>query len=225
MWYVTHPDGDHNQGIVTILKYLDSRGPKPELERMIFNFPSERANSTVTKDAASYEMIDFINTNYPDVKYIKIHTGMVFNIGEVKVETLGTIENLFDANAKLNDEWDTNDTCVLLRFSFGGKSIMMEGDIGNDTNVQKFHIALYSKEFFKSDVLQIAHHGYNALTTLNSYCAPEYALVSNAASNMWDWYKNYWKNLVKDGNLHYAGDYTTEISVNKGQLSVKKLPR
>jgi hypothetical protein len=194
---------------------------------MGFNYPSERANSTVTKTSTSYTMIEYMNENYPNLKYLKLHTGMVFNIAEVKVEILGTIENIVNNKGAILDDYDTNDTCSLLRFSFGGKSVLMTGDIGNHVGVELSHVALYTKTFLKSNVLQASHHGYNLITNINSQCAPEYVLIPNSYGYLItrkDKYQHY-SSLAPSSCTHFAGNYTTAVAVSNGKITVTKIPR
>jgi len=227
-WYFTHPDGDHTGLINTLISYLKSNGLKPmEIEAMGFNFPSIRANETVEKGNAPYNMIENINTNYSGMPYLKLHTGTVFNVKELKFEVLGTVENLVEATGTINPGYDTNDTCALVRFSFGGKSVMIAGDVGNDLGSVRWYTALYAPEYLKSDILQASHHGYNLTTTLNSSCDPEYVLISNSAeylSTRKEKYQ-YYINFAQPGKLHFAGNYITALEVANGNITFVKINR
>lgn len=225
LWYFTHPDGDHNAVFTKFMEYANGKGNLPDLEAVAFNYPSERANEKVKKDTASYTMINYVNNHYPDIKYLKLHTGMIFNISEVKFEVLGTIENIVDLNGTISDNWDTNDTCTLLRFWVGENSIMMQGDVGNDRSVQDYHIALYTPAYLKSEVLQLSHHGYNDLVKLNEYCAPKYILISNAYENVNSYKRSYFNKLVGSDNVHYAGEYSTAVTLFKGSIAIRSVAR
>lgn len=226
LWYFTHPDDDHNGLTQPWINYLKSHGYKaPVIESVAFNYASQRARNGYNKSATSYQMINYINTNYPDVNYIKLHTGMVFNIGEVKLEVLGTIENMINKNGVLPNNYDTNDTCTLLRFDIGGKKFFMCGDTANNASVQVLHLNLYSNTYFKSDVNQIAHHGLNVLPKLNKAIDAEYAIVSNGYIGLKDNNHLAFSTLVEDGKLHYAGNYTTAFEITNGTMTVKKIPR
>lgn len=221
-WYFTHPDGDHNELAVKLLNYMKSKGYKePNINTLGFNYPSERANDVVSKTDGSYQMIEYMQNNYPNVNYIKLHTGLVFNIDEVKIEILGSIENIVNTDGKIDNTYDTNDTCSLLRFSFDGVSFLMSGDIGNHVDVQKKHIEMYSKAFFKSDVLQVSHHGYNRIYDLYRHAECEYSLVSNAEANVRDDVQKTLLSMFGKDKILYAGDYTYGLKVKDGKITVE----
>ena len=225
-WYFTHPDGDHNELTTKLLNYMKSNGYKaPNINTLGFNYPSERANDVVSKTDGSYQMIEYMMENYPNVNYVKLHTGLVFNIDEVKVETLGSIENIVNTDGKIESNFDTNDTCSLVRFSFDGVSFLMTGDIGNHVEVQKKHIEMYSKEFFKSTVLQASHHGYNRIYDLYRHAACEYNLVSNAEANVRDDVQKTFLSMFGKDKVLYAGDYTYGFNVSGGKITIETLLR
>ena len=133
-WYYTHPDGDHNELTMKLFNYIKNHGlKKPVVESLGFAYPCERANERLGKTDGSYQMLELMKSNYPDINYLKLHTGMVFNIGEVKFEVISTIENFVEANGKIPEGYATNDVCTVARFSFDGMSVLMQGDQGAGT--------------------------------------------------------------------------------------------
>ncbi len=225
LWYFTHPDDDHNGLTQPWINYLKSHGYKaPNIENVAFNYGSQRAREGYGKSSTSYQMINYINTNYPNVNYIKLHTGMVLNIGEVKMEVLGTIENMIGKTGVLASNYDTNDTCALVRFEIGGKKFFMCGDTANNASVQDLHLKLYSDTYFKSDVNQIAHHGLNILPKLNKAIGAEYAVVSNGYEGLRTTHLVF-ATMFATSKIHYAGNYTTAFEISNGTMTVKKIPR
>jgi len=226
LWYYTHSDSDHTGLAPQFIDYLKKHGYEaPTVETLAFNFPNQRTNSRINKDTSSYQTIEYMNKNYPDVNYIKLHTGMVFNIGEIKFEVLGTIENCVSTLGTITDNYSTNDTCSLVRLTVGGKTFLLTGDVGrSDTD----YSVLYSTKYLKCDVYQVSHHGINMLTTIDKCASPTYALVPNAAEEMLANNRltqyAYFDKLFGE-NLYYAGNYTTSIEVTNGTLTLKKLPR
>jgi len=145
LWYHTHPDDDHNGLTKPFGDYLKSHGYKlPNIENIAFNYASERANEGYRKYGTAFQMIDYINANYPNVNYLKLHTGMRFNLGELGIEILGTIENMVGKDGKIPAGYDTNDTCTIARFSIAGKTFFFCGDTGNHQEAPNYHMALYS---------------------------------------------------------------------------------
>ena len=223
-WYFTHPDGDHNELSYLFLNYIKDNGLKiPNVDTLGFNYPSERANDKLSKTDGSYNMLEAMKSYYPNVNYIKLHTDMIFNIGEVKFEVLSTVENLVEKTGTINAAFDTNDTCTVVRLWMGGKSIMLAGDSGNNTSVQDFYLPLHSSSHFKSDILQVSHHGYNYLSLLYKYCKAEYAAISNDVNNVGR--HSAYTTMVGKDNVFYAGNFTTAFEISGGAITVKKIPR
>lgn len=226
LWYFTHPDDDHNGMTQPWINYLKNRGYEaPEINAVAFNYGYYKSNEGYNKSGTSYQMINYMTANYPDVKYIKIHTGMVLNIQECQMEVLGTIENMIGQNGKLTAGYDTNDTCSLVRFTIGGKKFFMCGDTSNHSEVQNLHLALYSNSYFKSDVNQIAHHGLNLLATLNRRINADYALVSYSYEGLKDAGHNYFVSLVGEKGLYYAGNFHTAFDITPNGMTVSKITR
>jgi beta-lactamase superfamily II metal-dependent hydrolase len=228
MWYITHPDGDHFGAVAPLIDLLEVRGKKPIIDTFAFNFPGARTNTKIKEHGRPTTLLDCIKTYYSDSNYIKLHTGMVFNVGELKMEVLGTIENIVSQKKHLsyvNDTWDTNDTCSMARFTFGGRSILLMGDIR--VNVEDMHLGLYSKEYIKSDIYQVPHHGYNLLYKTVEYCDPEYVLISNKKEILAEQPNkyNFYNSIVPKNRYFYAGDFTTALEILNGNISVTKLPR
>ncbi len=226
LWYFTHPDDDHNGLTQPWINYLKQHGYKaPNIGTVAFNYPSERANEGYHKYGTAFQMINYINANYPDVNYLKLHTGMVFNIGEVSVEVLGTVENMVGRDGNIPAGFDTNDTCSIVRFGIAGTTFFMCGDTGNHREAPDYHMALYSRNYLKSDVNQIAHHGLNVLGNLNKFVGAKYALVSYSYEGLKDSNHSYFLTLVDVKNLYYAGNFHTAFEFNNGQMTVKKITR
>ena len=66
------------------------------------------------------------------------------------------------------------------------------------------------------------------LSSLDKFSRPQYAVVPNAAeemlaNNRLTQYQHF-ENVFGD-KLHYAGNYTTAISVSNGTLTMQKIPR
>ena len=194
-------------------------------ESLAFNFPSARGNARIHKDAQSFEMIRYMSEKYPGINYLKLHTGMVFSVGEVKIEMLGTVENCVRLDGTIPDIYSTNCTCSLFRFTIGKKTILMCGDVGRG---HAQYLALYSDGFMKSDVLQISHHGINLLPDLYDQCDAEYALVPNSIELMkksWNEQYEYYSTIVEKSKLHYAGDYTTALEIENDKITLERIPR
>lgn len=223
-WYFTHADGDHNELVTKFFNYLDRKGLKfPIIDTIGHAYPSERANEKFNKTSGAYAMLDFMRERYFNTDFIKLHTGMVFNINEVTFEVISTVENLVDIYGQNPANYGGNDNCSVIRFHFGGKSILMQGDQGTDP--QKYLLQMYDDGYFKSDVIQVSHHGFNKTYDMFDRIKPQYAFFPNAEKNVSDPVKKYLLTDVGPKNMYYAGDYTYGFKVVDGQIVITQYLR
>ena len=105
--------------------------------------------------------------------------------------------------------------------------MIKSGDIGNNLASVIQYTKLYSGEYLKCDILQISHRGYNLLTSFYNNCAPEYAVVPNAIETLKKHAAKYefYANLVDNGKLHFAGNYTTALSISGSTITIEKISR
>lgn len=169
-WYATHAHGDH----VTMMAKLCNRyHDELDLERVMYSFPSYQVRSS-GYDSNTTTAKAMIRRYYPDVKFLKLHTGQQFNLSDLGVEVLYTHEDAIGATQFDNalkgegvvkfDFTDYNSSSTVLRFNIDGKSILLLGDIS--TEAEKVMAKNFSAEVWKSDVVQAAHHCFNYLNTL-----------------------------------------------------------
>lgn len=153
-WFLTHAHGDHIGGFQAFAeKYAD----KVELERVIYNYPAVRAflDCDVTTNHIN-------NTKkgcdcYEDLEVIEAHPGQKFYIRDAEIEMLFTWELLVD-----NVDY-FNDTSLVFSIELGDERIMQLGDCGPQTSQVISY--LYGK-YLKSDIVQVAHHGYEGASAL-----------------------------------------------------------
>ena len=225
-WYFTHPDGDHNELAPRLHDFMTSHGYKPfNVEAFGHAYPSARGNNNISKTDGSYAMINMMRNLYPNLKFLKLHTGMVFNIDEVKVEVISTVENFVGKNGKIPDGYDANDVCSVLRFSFDGMSVLMQGDQGAGTEKEQYLTRLYSSDFIASDMIQLAHHGYNDTAIMFGLCKSKYALCPNAG--LVNGVKESLRKRAKIDADHIilAGNYIHSFQMVNGEIKVTQIMR
>ena len=114
-----------------------------------------------------------------DFKLIRMHTGQVFFVRNVKVEVLSTPEDIFPERA--DRYYDFNDTSAVTRFSVNGKGFLNLGDayhVSSRMLVETWGNAL------KSDYCTLAHHGWGGCTrSLYDHVQP--SLVCVPFSRRW----------------------------------------
>jgi len=182
-WLITHVHSDHAGGLYDMaLGYHGSTDkgkhtvmPKEitkyiKIENLIYNQPA------TGKFGRTGWMTTIINAfNVKNV--IKAHPGQVLYYADIKVTIYGAQDTMLE---KAGESGDLNDFSLVARTEFNGKSALFLGD--SDTIPNPRLAAIY-KETLKSDILQLAHHGYGDTgdADVNSYCKPSMVLwvVSN----------------------------------------------
>lgn len=173
-WYFTHTHADHIDGCV---KLLNRHHDHIRVERMLFNFPlySVLGGYEPSKFYVGEQMAKW----YPDVKVLKLHTGQKFDLADMTVEVLYTQEDAVSTDAITKFPMrDGNCMSSILKLTIGGKTILMLGD----TNVESedFLTKYTSREIWKSDMVQLAHHCFNFLDTLYEWIDAPAIVVPNS---------------------------------------------
>ncbi len=177
-WLITHVHSDHAGGLYDMaLGYHGStkKGkhtvmPKEvtkyiQIENLIYNQPA------TTKFGRNGWMNTIISAfNIQNV--IKAHPGQVFHYADLSLTIYGAQDIMLE---KSGDSGDLNDFSVVSKVTFNGKTALFLGD--SDTIPNPRLATIYQKEL-KSDILQLAHHGYGDTgdADVNSYCNPSMVL-------------------------------------------------
>lgn len=151
-WIFTHPDPDHIGAPTSFLnKYME----EVELKSVACNFPDCTVQDTSQNDdtiGASIFTLENIVNRFYDAKIYTIHTGQKFYFKGVEMEILMTEEDVYPMKVE-----SYNYTSAMMRFTFdNGKTFMVLGD--GTEKVCKQLSDTY-KDYTKSDILQLAHHG------------------------------------------------------------------
>lgn len=156
-WYNTHAHGDHTNTFLSVLK---DYGPYIKLDYILANLPGEKEVYPTKGDRGGLDDNDLNtirNTYGVDFKYVKLHTGQVLYLANIKIEVLMTHEDVFPTPI---DQY--NDTNTVLRFFIGNQdsdtvtTVLWPGDSG--LYQSRFLCAMYG-DYLESDILQVAHHG------------------------------------------------------------------
>lgn len=211
-WFCTHAHDDHMDVFGKLVKFHHD---SLLLERVIFNFPAREYFGLAPQ---TYILIDRINEFYPDVKYLKPHSGQSFTLADVRFDFLQTHED--SVGAKGNELiGGFNDTSTILKITFSGKSLMILGDM--DTSAETIFITDYSEKTLKSDMVQAAHHLINLLEHAYAVISPEIALVPQHPVFKTDHNNRKYEVLrrsVYDRNIYFAAEGTDGFRVDNGKL-------
>lgn len=195
-WFITHSHSDHLAGASGFLRrYHD----KVDLERVMFNFPASAVKPAETAYAS--QLRHTLRTYYPDVTYLKPHTGMHLDLAAMGIDVMYTHEDAVNAENPANYPLrDFNCTSTVLKVTMGGCSAILFGD--TNVEAEKIITRNYSPESWKADMVQISHHCFNYLTTLYGWCHAPLIVVPNSVENT-----HTEKNLPKlQDALQYATD-------------------
>lgn len=179
LWYVTHGHSDHFPGVANMIRKHPS---EIDLQRVMWNFPDP---SVISAGSSSHDaqlsMQKMVQTNYPDVKYLKCHTGMDVKVGDVELVFLITHED--NMTKFVSGEFDDyNNTSSVAMLYFGGKAMFLPGDCKSGTiDGSTFLCRAYSAKTFGCSLMQVSHHGYNKINSLYDSLYPtlEYVLFEN----------------------------------------------
>ncbi len=220
-YFVSHAHNDH---MTFMAKVLHKYYHEIELQRVMFNFPSYQVKGGGYSIYYATWLKHIITTYYPKAEYKKLHTGETFNLGDLGIEVLYTHEDaVYAGNASVCSINDFNSTSTVLKLHMDGKTLMLLGDTSGDA--EAVMTQMYTAPTFKSDIIQIAHHCFNYLTTLNAWIAPEIAFCPNSYANAnspgdnLPKLKEVTEHTGKD-NVYYSGSGTYGFAVVDGELTL-----
>ena len=169
-WFFSHAHQDHFGCFIEfILKYRN----EIEIDALYYTFPSlalDEAARWKQSDNATMREFDYtVAMVLPNVKHIHPHTGETFTIGSLDFEVLFTHEDIYPESVGA-----FNNTSTVLRITCKGQSILFLGDL-QTTSCRKLE-AMWG-DYLKSDIIQVAHHGFNG-STIETYslASPSIAL-------------------------------------------------
>lgn len=195
-WFITHSHSDHLAGASGFLRrYHD----KVDLQRVMFNFPAFTVRPASTAYASQFRHT--LRTYFPDVAYLRPHTGMHLDLASMGIDVMYTHEDAVSAeNPAAYPLRDFNCTSTVLKVTMGGSTAILFGDTNKEA--EKIITRNYSPSSWKADLVQVAHHCFNYLDTLYGWCQAPLILVPNSVENT-----HTEKNLPKlQGALKYATD-------------------
>lgn len=170
-WFLSHAHQDH---IVKFMDFLNTYEDF-ELEGVYYNFPEpDGFSSEYWKEEDKITMREFksLMEERRDLKKIILHTGDKFDIENLKFEVLATWEDVYPDTLE-----NFNDSSTILMMECEGTKVFWPGDAGNKESelvAEKYGKAL------KSDILQLAHHGFKGGSIgLYEYVNAPTVLVSN----------------------------------------------
>jgi beta-lactamase superfamily II metal-dependent hydrolase len=155
---ITHAHGDHMQLANAFLKDYSNQ---IDLEMVVYNFP-EFASVTVEKESTAdsislvSQFLSVLSEKYPNTKHYIYHTGDRLLLPGCEIEFLIAQEDFLP-----NGFPYINHTSGAWRMKIENKTLLITGDVVDAACTWLTDV--YGTEL-KSDILQVAHHGYNGGT-------------------------------------------------------------
>lgn len=216
-WFFSHAHGDHVFGAH---QFVETYHDNIDIESVMFNFP--RYGVVGGYDGGTFKMKNTIKKYFPNVKHVSLHTGQRFTMQGVQFDTLCTHEDWVNTDGDTVLGGDMNTASTVLKITIDGKSLMLLGDILRTDQLEK----MYSTKTLHTDMVQIAHHGYNDLPSLYSKIAAPYAVCPNSEENGQDNAAKIQKVLDAGAKeLYYADEYTYRFIATKDGFDVTKFDR
>ena len=233
-WYVTHPHGDHYYMVHALLeKYHE----KLDLQRVMYNFPQYMEDIGYVEEIRTTAM-----AYYPNLKFMKCHTGQSIKLGSLTLDVLATHEDLVNATYGTVSFAGGNDMTTILRITFAdGSRYISTGDAPTEddddtTDIISRMISRYAASELTCKFFEVSHHGYNELTqTQCNAFKPQYVFFPNASygdfpsSGTYAWRRRHCSNNYSrlksagggavDGTIFFAGSATYRLTITNGSVS------
>ena len=220
-WFITHAHADH---LMMAAKVLHRYHNEINLERVFYNFPSFQVVTSGYRAFPTTWFKHIVTTYYDNAIFMKPHTGMNFNSGDVNIQVLYTHEDAVTYNkASVCSVSDYNSTSTVLKFTIDGKTFLLLGDSTGEA--ESYMMKMYKdKTIFQSDLLQVAHHSFNYLNSIYSMASPSVVLIPNSYANA-----HSSVNLPKikilidtcgEDNIYYEGNGTCGFTVVDGKWTL-----
>lgn len=152
-WIFTHQHGDHLGGFYSLLQ--SDLQKQIRVENFIHHFVRED-QLKLQKEKRPTAAITGMETF--DANIIKAHSGQIIKAGGVEIEMLFTYADMEPSPLD-----HPNTPSLVFRVTAQDNSVMVLGDASN--RALQYMYRVYG-DYLKSDMVQIAHHGYNGTTGL-----------------------------------------------------------
>ncbi len=172
-WYLTHPHYDH---IGAFLYCRKEASEEIQIDKVYYSpFTDDFAQSTgeaeqnLEYEAFDYDEFEEIRKNTPDIEFIPMKSGDIIDENGISFTCLSAFSPSVD---------NVNDNSLVLKITMNGISMMITGDITEETVDRMVSEYGEDSENWNVNFLQIPHHGYTgAGERLYDLTQPEFALL------------------------------------------------
>ena len=152
-WIFTHAHGDHTGAFCKYSK--TSYKNAITVQNFVHHLCTAEQYANCDDPGRADQTRELMGT-YKDANIIKAHTGQVMKIGGSEIEMLFTSADLEPYVLDYH-----NTSSLVFRVTSADNSVMVLGDASPDTSA---HLVKVYKHYLKSDMVQIAHHGFQGGT-------------------------------------------------------------
>jgi beta-lactamase superfamily II metal-dependent hydrolase len=175
-WIISHEHWDHFENF---FNFCNTYSTSIKLEQVIYNvsrtsinYNSYNPGGYVKNGNGSLKGLSILTK----CKLTKFHTGQKIQIRNLTIECLYTQEDIYpDILHKFND------SCMVTRFDIGGQRFTILGDIEDEASA--IMVNMYDTATLKTDILQVAHHGWGGTTRLYNMFKPTVLMWPTDANN------------------------------------------
>ncbi len=216
-YYMTHAHDDHADGFT---KLLNRHGDRIVVERVMFNTPSYQVKGSGYSETV-FDMKKTVAEKYPDAKLLKVHSGQKFTLADAEFEFLYAHEDAAESDNITSFPFgDFNCTSSILRLTVDGKTVMFLGDTSSAT--EALMARTYTRDEWKSDCVQVAHHCFNYLRTLYDWIDAPLAMLPNSyfgghTPENTPKLADVLAHLSGEDNIYYEGEATCGFAVIDGK--------
>lgn len=220
MWYFTHAHGDH---VRLASDFLSEYYKQVDLQSVTYNFPSYQVLGS-GYDSNTFTLKNTLNRLFPNLPYHKLHTGEIMNFAGVQIDVVYTHEDAVTA-AGTSEIGDFNSSSTVLKITMDGKTIMLLADISGVA--ESAIMAMHTKSYLKSDVVQVSHHCFNYLDSLYPVIDADIAIFPQSEYNTKskDNIGKYNSVMKYASEAYFAHKYTYKFVVENDKIVATALPR
>lgn len=213
LYICTHAHNDHCDFMSKIIRF---HSDEIEIERAAFNFPNPQ-NTRHSESVAEFKKR--LAETFPNVKYIKPHSGCKFSMANAEVEFLVSNEDTVGVDSE-DIYQGTNETSMVFSIKADGIKTLFLADCGDENgDVLKNN---YSKKTTDSSFLQAAHHGINSIYDVYEGLHTDYVLLPQCRMNMDERFDGVFTHLCAlygEENIIFAHDATDIFTLKDGSYT------
>ena len=168
---ISHPHTDHYGGFLGLAKKYSS---EIQCEAVAFNLTNHKRQSCIDKTSLFAYTNDFTAAaESMGARVYCLRAGETFNLAGARLEVLFTPDELGtfflsgkNEKGEKDTTYDMNNSSLIVRLVVDGQKITFTGDCrGGEAGI--FNDTLL--DTFESDIMTVAHHGFNVMTTVKMY--------------------------------------------------------